>query len=326
MQKKFIPLFFFLLSFSIFLSSLLSVGFYVSSACKPHKINIVQPPSGKAGPVKIEKGTKFIVIGDWGRGGSSAQRSVAAAMTHYAKEYSVSFILTVGDNFYPAGVSSVTDRHWQTTYENVYSDKSLHVPWYPALGNHDHYGNIAAQIKYSQHSKRWKMAAAYYARSLVTKDAARIQLVIIDTQALVKETTGFEKQYSWLNRTLKHSTADWKIVAGHHPVYSGGWHGKTTELLQRLKPILENNGVNVYFAGHDHDLQVLKKQDVHYVISGGGADKRKVKETSFTLFQKSSLGFVLANINRRKLHLYFINEKGAILYSYEIKSAPGKGS
>ncbi len=101
-------------------------------------------------------------------------------------------------------------------YEDVYSNSSLHVLWYPALENHNRYGNIEAQIKYSQRSKCWKMAAIHYMRSTVTKNAVSIHLVIIDTQALVKETTGFEKQYSWLNSTLKHSTADWKIVAGHH--------------------------------------------------------------------------------------------------------------
>ena len=31
------------------------------------------------------------------------------------------FIISLGDNFYSKGVASVTDSHWQESFENVYS-------------------------------------------------------------------------------------------------------------------------------------------------------------------------------------------------------------
>jgi len=43
-----------------------------------------------------------------------------------------------------------------------------------------------------------------------------------------------ELQMRWLQATLNASTADWIIVAGHYPVYSGGEHGNTPELQARL--------------------------------------------------------------------------------------------
>lgn len=42
-----------------------------------------------------------------------------------------------------------------------------------------------------------------------------------------------------LEKNLNQSTAKWKIVLGHHPVYSYGEHGNTAELIEGLKPILE---------------------------------------------------------------------------------------
>ena len=53
------------------------------------------------------------------------------------------------------------------------------------------------------------------------------------------------------------SSADYIIVAGHHPVLSAGAHGNTGCLVSRLKPLLEKYGVTAYFSGHDHNLQVM---------------------------------------------------------------------
>lgn len=59
------------------------------------------------------------------------------------------------------------------------------------------------------------------------------------------------------NKTITFfSSANYLIVAGHYPVYSGGSHGSTVCLKRRLKPMLETYHVSAYFSGHDHSAQV----------------------------------------------------------------------
>merc|ERR1712066_406789 len=78
------------------------------------------------------------------------------------------------------------------------------------------------------------------------------------------------EQIAWLAAELEDSTADWKIVLGHHPVYSAGSHGITEELLDELDPLMRKFRVQVLFSGHDHSKQLMQYRGLNYVISGVG--------------------------------------------------------
>src|SRR5580698_6009459 len=63
----------------------------------------------------------FLVFGDWGRKGELDQREVAEQMGLAAKTVDARFVISVGDNFYENGVASLTDEHWQKSFENIYT-------------------------------------------------------------------------------------------------------------------------------------------------------------------------------------------------------------
>lgn len=42
-----------------------------------------------------------------------------------------------------------------------------------------------------------------------------------------------------VDEALKESRAKWKIVVGHHTIFSAGDHGNTQELVDKLLPILQ---------------------------------------------------------------------------------------
>ena len=84
----------------------------------------------------------FIAVGDWGSG-TDTQTKTAAAMAEWAETHEAKFVVSLGDNFYPTGVTSVDDPQFDTKWKNVYNQSYLrNLPWYISVGNHDHGSKI----------------------------------------------------------------------------------------------------------------------------------------------------------------------------------------
>ena len=104
---------------------------------------------------------QFLVMADWGGVGhwpytTRAEHATARGMGKHAASTNASFVLGVGDNFYYDGVKSVKDSRFRKTFEDVFVDPALSIPFHFVAGNHDHNGNVSAQIAYSAVSSRWK--------------------------------------------------------------------------------------------------------------------------------------------------------------------------
>ncbi len=280
----------------------------------------------------------FIAIGDWGREGQYLQKETAVEMGIYAEKNKTDFVITVGDNIYNTGVKGIDDPKWQTCFEQVYTSPSLEIPWYASLGNHDYYGNVQAQIDYSKISKRWQMPARYYNFEKRVDDNTTLLIVMIDSNPLLMGYRGMKKdgtydsfideinsqnpdwQLVWIDSVLSNSTAKWKIVVGHHPVYTGGEHGNSKDLIEKLEPLLEKYKVDMYLAGHDHDMQYLKKEgsSVNYFVSGAGSKLRETGPMEYTKFCKSINGFLGVSVSGENIKASFVDYTGNDLYDVEI--------
>lgn len=275
----------------------------------------------------------FIVFGDWGREGELDQTQVAEQMAKDAKKNGAQFIVSVGDNFYEDGVSSVEDAHWKNSFENVYRARPLQIPWYVALGNHDYHGDVEAQIAYGKISKRWNMPARYYVLSKKIDSKITADFFFLDTTPVVKIHHGdkkatvnafkedSQKQLDWFKDTLAKSTAQWKIVIGHHPIYSGGEHGDTPELIETILPLLQEHKVQIYFNGHDHDLQHLMAGEVNLIDSGAGSKIRPTQMTGHTKFAKGCSGFTSVSLQADKMDIRMTDNFGTQVYATTIPRA-----
>jgi tartrate-resistant acid phosphatase type 5 len=267
----------------------------------------------------------FLVLGDWGFRGSAGQRKVAAAMTSVANQIAPRFVISVGDNFYGKGVQSVDDPQWQTSFEAVYDASELRCPWYPVLGNHDHGGNVDAEIAFQGVDARWQMAAQYYRNSVALPSGVVADFFFLDTTPIAggeNRPGGASAQLNWLEHGLATSEADWKLVVGHHPVFSGGKHGSNRLLIERLKPLIDRFGVRAYLNGHDHDLQHIAVDGVHYLTCGAGAKTRPTAAIDGTFFAGSRLGFMAGMFGPEALGIAFVDEAGDILHRASIPLVP----
>jgi acid phosphatase len=271
-----------------------------------------------------DAGFAFLVVGDWGRNGAPDQRAVAEQMGKAAAANGSRFVISAGDNFYEDGVQSVDDPQFQTSFEQVYAAPTLQTPWYAVPGNHDYHGNVDAQIAYSAKSARWRMPARYYTRSERLPGGETVDFFFLDTSPFVARYLGSKtkidgqdsrKQLDWFASALSQSTARWKIVTGHHPVFSGGSdHGNTPELIRDFKPLLEQHGVTAYFFGHDHDLQHIAVNGVNYFGCGAGSETRPTSMIEGSKYAGDRPGFFSGGISGDTFHFAFIDLTGAMLY------------
>jgi acid phosphatase len=128
-------------------------------------------------------------------------------------------------------------------------------------------------------------------------------------------------QLDWIERTLAISNADWKIVLGHHPIYSSGEHGDTPELVDRLLPLLKRHGVHLYFNGHDHDLQHQEAGGIHFFCAGAGSTVRPLASLHNSVFAKSTPGFAAVSVGPKELKVMLTAATGQVLHSAVITGA-----
>jgi tartrate-resistant acid phosphatase type 5 len=270
----------------------LALGLLLVAACRPDRVDpvLTLAPGDvcaalQAGPPPTatfnHPGVRILAFGDYGTDRDDwSQTRLAAAMAAYDAEHPFDLGLALGDNFYPNGLNSPTDPRWDSQWERLYSPLGIRI--YAVLGNHDYWDrrSPAAEIARTRRSASWCLPGTHY-----TFTAGPVQLFAVDTTPVDepgKDRDGaMAAQRVWLARALAASRARWKIVFGHHPIYTNGHHGGADGSLPRVRqyllPLLRENGVDLYVAGHDHDLQVLEPEDgVHFVVSGaGGRDLRR---------------------------------------------------
>jgi hypothetical protein len=285
----------------------------------------------------LKKSLNLLVIGDWGRSGEYRQKEVAVQLGKAAHTVDVDFIVSTGDNFYPKGVQSVNDPLWKRSFEDVYTAFSLQEDWYPVLGNHDYAGTPQAQLDYSNISRRWRLPARYHFFERTADDGSTVLFVFLDTNPfekkyyaadedepfrthVLKQASDTILQRDWLERVLTSSKADWKIVFGHHPLYSAGKRkGQTSDVSNALMPVLKRGGAHVYVAGHEHHLEHdVLDGSIHHFISGAGSEVRPVSGNTQTKFVASAHGFMAVSVNKQVMKCSFINDLGEIIYQVDI--------
>jgi tartrate-resistant acid phosphatase type 5 len=262
----------------------------------------------------------FFAIGDYGKKGDT-QSAVRDGMASKASSMNPEAIFALGDNVYENGASS--ESHMVSDWANIYMKRSsLKRPWYAVTGNHDWRTNAKTQVSFTKSSKNpggsWQMPAFWYKKSFSTSGGVKVDVFFIDTEiwrGSVSSMKGkISEQRNWLSSGLAGSSADWKIVCGHHPTYSAGTHGSTSTMKRELDPMMRKYGANILFAGHDHYQGFIQWKGLHYVVTGGGAKLPRGSSKGYpsgSLKHKMGPGFASLKIcDKEKATLILHDKKG----------------
>lgn len=289
---------------------------------------------------------RFVAIGDAGDN-PVHQTAVAAAVEQTCATRGCQFALYLGDNFYDTGLEAYDDTRWQTNFELPYAN--LDFPFYAVLGNHDLGGGglgldfdlekAQYQVDYTQVSDKWTMPSTYYTIPGPSgSSSTELTIFGLDTTRMFFGNVlgNLSTQEDWLRSELVNSDSYWRIGFGHHPYVSNGQHGNAgayegiTDIVpfseiprgQHVKDLFDDVGCgafDVYFAGHDHNRQILPEPegcDTFFVVSGAGAKYTDFHESALrphndVLFEDDGeRGFVWVELQGDVMTLYVVDEDG----------------
>ncbi|HYC61276.1 MAG TPA: metallophosphoesterase [Thermoanaerobaculia bacterium] len=249
---------------------------------------------------------RIAVAGDTGKGTEALAKSIARV--HAAQPLDA--ILLTGDNFYPCGVTSVDDPRWSLARPLT----RVGIPIFPVLGNHDYCGKAVpeAQTRATGAIPHWRFPAPQYAMRTPVADFA-----FLDTTPWVRGQN--VPIASMIRRTFAGSRAPWRIVVGHHPVISSGYHGyfprAEVKRMRELIPVLRETRADFYICGHDHHMELLRGRMLHLVSGAGSAPIPPVKLRTSTVFpeeiRRERVGFAVVEITDRsiRVRMYGVNGK-----------------
>jgi tartrate-resistant acid phosphatase type 5 len=248
---------------------------------------------------------RLAVAGDTGSGADT----VAAGIARLHREKPFDAIVLTGDNFYPCGVTSPADPRWSL----VTGLTQVGPPVLPVLGNHDSCGKSdpLAQVQATGRIPNWTMPARQYAVRAGIADFA-----MLDTTPYVRGTS--REAEKALRQAFEGSTARWRIVVGHHPVLSSGYHGyfprDEVARMREIIPALRDTRAHLYICGHDHHLELLRGRMLHLVSGAGSEPIPPVKLRMSTVFPpeigRERIGFAVVELDGKRIRVRFYDAKG----------------
>ncbi len=238
------------------------------------------------------------------------------------------FGVLLGDNIYPDGATAGADgrpdaERFRKIFVAPYQALFSTHPGFQfdvVLGNHDWYTSVAgalAQVDFHQRHPNYHMDGLYYSHRRQTPVGA-VEIFALDTEVMLSKwlvpdpdieddgelpwasetqvntpwvaeygmTAG--NQVEWLRQALRASDAEWKIVIGHHPLWSssGGKFAQAQTLRRILLPVLCPLA-DAYIAGHDHTLEIHEQSCRGYgdpeqqsplttIVSGAASKQRRI--------------------------------------------------
>lgn len=269
---------------------------------------------------------------------ASGLMPVAHAMRTFCGAARCDFALMLGDNIYPNGATAGADgiddtQRFRKLFLEPYvtlaagrEDFAIYV----ALGNHDwktSRAGVLSQLHFHENTRPFYMKGLFYK---VSPPAAHglVDIFVIDTEMMLAGTTVHEAtladdgseivsdelerappwavprtdaergMQTWLEESLRESRARWKIVIGHHPLWSSA--GTKFEQARALRALILPalcRYADMYVAGHEHTLELHlddcaaelgeRAEPLLQIVSGAGSKQRPLNRAFMRMQSRS---------------------------------------
>ena len=323
--------------------------------------------------------TSLFLIGD---AGEPDPRAIGVPLDSLTAQAAVapqrSIIVFLGDNVYPEGIPEEGEAEYADARRRLEAQVLAVPPGARGLfipGNHDWAGegpfglfSIRLQermIAGLAQGRDVRMAPSNGCPGPVTVDAGRLRLIALDTQwwlhdfIVRDESTRCNLTIGAVTSALRQQvkapgTARVVVVAGHHPLMTGGVHGgycgitapfrrfagRSQDIVsssnRRMRDSIESAFRDapplVFAGGHDHSLQVLRGgRNVRYILVSGAGSASKVscavrlRESHYTSPHRN--GFMRVDIMRGRgvllrVFRYTSAGTGGVSYSRWLEPLP----
>jgi hypothetical protein len=148
---------------------------------------------------------------------------------------------------------------------------------------------------------------------------------------MVFDAYTYNEQLAWLDQDLEDSSATWKIVVMHEPMYTVGGYRADGALVKDLGALFDKHQVPLVFSGHDHSYQrtwrinngTLQKSDTGTVqlLSGGASNFfGRNRYPDWNIIYEETNHFMRVEADGDTLTFKAVNPNGVVLESWSLST------
>ena len=204
------------------------------------------------------RSTKFLYLGDAQTGLERWGRLLAAA---HRRHPDIDFLVLAGD-LVDRGNERTNWDHFFLRAAGVFD----RVPLMPCVGNHE-YLDCGPRLYRAFFALPENGPPGVDSNLVYRFECGDACFVVLDSTMAVCNEAQARRQAAWLDESLRSSTATWKFVLFHHPVYPSHPWRDTPALRAIWVPIFDKHHVDVVLQGHDHAYLRTYPMHAHHRVA-----------------------------------------------------------
>ena len=196
-------------------------------------------------PSKSKDDANFIVYADV-QASNEENFQAAAKVLQVAVDTMPNYEFAIGLGDF---VNDCTNEEWDSYFRN-FSFMNMNTTIVPVAGNHE--GNL----QWFKFNNMFNIGAVEDSATITgcyySFDWGDAHFAVLNTNDMYPMSAS---QINWLKNDMNASNAQWKIVLMHRALYSAGKNiNKPDTVIMRnlLLPVIDELGIDIVFAGHDH--------------------------------------------------------------------------